>query len=262
MAGLMGLAAGFLTERWRRECAYLLAWFIAVILAVSLLPARDQRYVLLVAPAFVIAAAIGVASVAHYFVRFNPAWHVAALAIGLGMATWSAAHTRVSQISGFREIAQYLQEHAPKDAVLYEGHYDGVFGFYVRALDPNFERRMARADRILYEYGPANTFDWIQKSNVASADEAVRLLRTRSGCRWVAIEVRKNRNSVLGRRLLQEAVARPDFELVRSFPIQGARVQRVDLYRMVDDVDPVASLDLTFPSFSNKPFPNVVPISR
>lgn len=260
--GAVSLTAGVFSLRWRREALFVTVWIVSLMIGVSLVPAKDQRYLLLMAPAFVIAVTIGVACAAEYIARWSPASHAIALSAAMALGAWSAGHIRVPEVTGFREIATYLRERAPTDAVLYDGHYDGLFGFYVRALDPHFERRVARGDRLLYEYGPADTFEWIQKSNVASTDEAVAFLTTRSGCRWIAIERRRNPDSVLGRRLLRDAVTRSEFELVRSFPIEGAGIQQVDLYRVVNIVKPVASVNLTFPSFSNKPFSNVVPITR
>jgi hypothetical protein len=261
VAGVAGLIAGFFTARWRTDAAYLAIWITALIVGLSLLPAKDPRYVLLAAPAFVLAAAIGLAVAVPHLGARRPEWQAAALAAGLAAGFWSAARVQVPQVSGFREIATYLQEQAPRDAVLYDGQYDGLFGFYVRASDPHFERRVALGSKLLYQDGPASTFTPVQKSNVASTQDVVNLLRTRSGCRWVAIEVTRNPGSI-GRRLLREAVARPEFELVRSFPITGAGERRVDLYRSVIAVDPVAAVDLGFPSFTNREFLHIVPITR
>lgn len=261
VAGVAGLIAGFFTARWRTDAAYLAIWITALIVGLSLLPAKDPRYVLLSAPAFVLAAAIGLAVAVPHLGARRPEWQAAALAAGLAAGFWSAARVQVPQVSGFREIATYLQEQAPRDAVLYDGPYDGLFGFYVRASDPHFERRVALGSKLLYQDGPASTFTPVQKSNVASTQDVVNLLRTRSGCRWVAIEVTRNPGSI-GRRLLREAVARPEFELIRSFPITGAGERRVDLYRSVIAVDPVAAVDLGFPSFTNREFLHIVPITR
>ena len=261
VAGVAGLIAGSFTARWRTDAAYLAIWITALIVGLSLLPAKDPRYVLLAAPAFVLAAAIGLAVAVPHLGARRPEWQAAALAAGLAAGFWSAARVQVPQVSGFREIATYLQEQAPRDAVLYDGPYDGLFGFYVRASDPHFERRVALGSKLLYQDGPASTFTPVQKSNVASTQDVVNLLRTRSGCRWVAIEVTRNPGSI-GRRLLREAVARPEFELIRSFPITGAGERRVDLYRSVIAVDPVAAVDLGFPSFTNREFLHIVPITR
>ena len=260
--GLAGCAAGFVVVRWRAETTYIAIWIAVLIAGLSMLPARDPRYALLAAPAFVLAGAIGVASVFRWLPMLHPAWHAAVLAAGLGAALWSAAAVRVPRVSGFRELATYLRETAPTDAVLYDGDYDGIFGFYVRALDPRFERRVALADKLLYHYGPTTTFAPVQTSKAATPDEVARLLRSRSGCRWVAIEVSRRPDLPLGRRLLREAVGTSEFELVRSFLITGAGERRVDLYRVVGAVAPVEALDLSFPSFSEREFLHVVPIAR
>jgi hypothetical protein len=260
--GMAGCAAGLVIARWRAEAGYAALWIAVLIASLSLLPARDPRYVLLAAPAFVIAAAIGLEALAPYLPTLRPLWQVAVLAAGLAGGVWSAARIHVPQVSGFRELATYLQERTPADAVLYDGDHDGLFGFYVRALDPNFQQRLALADKLLYQYGPSTTFEWTEQSNVASIDDVVSFLRTRAGCRWVAIETGPRRRSALGSRLLQQAVEGSHFELVRSFPVTGAGARRVDLYRVVDAVAPVAAVDVTFPSLSNRAFLQVVPITR
>jgi hypothetical protein len=130
-------------------------------------------------------------------------------------------------------------------------------------MDPNFERRLVRADKLLYQFLPTPTFERVQTSNVESTEDVVNLLRTRSGCRWVAIEVGPNPSTALARRLLREAVERPEFELVRSFPITGERrTHRVDVYRIAIAVNPVATVDLSFPELGNRAFLHVVPITR
>jgi hypothetical protein len=270
--GLAGCAAGFVVVRWRAEATYIGLWIAVLILGLSFLPARDPRYVLLAAPAFVLAGAIGVVSFLQSLPgparlqRFGEprplAWHAALLAAALCVGLWSAAAVRVPRVSGFRELATYLRDAARTDAVLYDGDYDGIFGFYVRALDPTFERRVALADKLLYHYGPTTTFAPVETSKAATPDEVVSLLRRGSGCRWVAIEVSLRRNLPVGQRLLREAVGGSQFELVRSFPITGAGERRVDLYRVIGTVAPVETLDLAFPSFSEREFHQVAPITR
>jgi hypothetical protein len=192
----------------------------------------------------------------------HESWQAAMLAAGLAAALWSAGGVRVPEVSGFRDLAIYLRDTAPTSAVLYDGDYDGIFGFYVRALDPGFERRIVLADKLLYRYGPTTTFMPVQSSKASTVDDVVNLLRSRSGCRWVAIEVSRRSGLPRGQRLLRQAVRGSAFELVRSFPITGAGERRVDLYRVVGEIDAVATLDLAFPSFSAREFLHVAPITR
>jgi len=256
------LAVAVWFERWRVEAAYLVLWIAVLLVGLSVLPARDPRYILLVAPAFVLAVAIGIAAAVRSLPEFAPPYQMVMLAGALAIGVWSAGRVAVPRVTGFREIALFLQQQAPTDAVLYDGDYDGLFGFYVRALDPAFERRVVLASKLLYSYGPGATFEWTQTSAVASTDDVVTLLRTRSGCRWVAIEARRKPPAVVARRLLAEAVTRSEFEFVRSFPITGAGDRRVDLYRMVNRVEPSTAVDLSFSSLSGRTFLHVVPITR
>ena len=261
--GLAGAAAGFLTARWRGEATYLVVWFAVLIGALSLLPARDPRYILPAAPAFALAAAIGVAAAVQRTRAPGPTLSAALLIVALVAGFWYAARVPVPTVAGFRDIALYLAQAGPHDAVLYDGPNSALLGFYVRVLDPNFERRVTEGGKLLYQYGPGRTFaQWTQTSKVASTQDVVRLLRTQCGCRWVAVEAWPQTAVVTGRQLLREAVVTPDFEFVRSFPITGARARQVDLYRLVGDVDPVAALDLSFPSFTTREFHGVVPITR
>ena len=260
--GLCGCAAGLARARWRSEALFIVIWITVLIVGLSVLPARDPRYILLVAPAFILAATIGIACAVRYLPALDPAWRPGILAAGLAVGVGLTARIQVPQVSGFREIATYLQEQAPTDAVLYDGPYDGLFGFHVRALDPNFERRLVLANKLLYESGFTNTFTWVQTSNVTSTDDVVNFLRTRSGCRWVAIEQSRYSRLALGQRLLRQAVERSEFEMVRSFPIAGAGERRVNLYRMLMRVEPVAAVELRFPSLSSREFHQIVPIAR
>jgi hypothetical protein len=260
-AGAVGMAAAAWTRAWRTEAVYVGSWIVAPVLVLSLLPARDPRYVLLAAPAFVLAAALAIAWTARR-IAIAPPWQVVALAATLIAGGWSASRIQIPQVSGFVELTEYVRQQGPADAVLYDGAYDGLFVFYVRASDPRFASRIVLANRLLFEAGPTTTFKWVQKSNVASTDDVVTLLRTRCGCRWVAIEVDDRPIWVEGQRLLRQAVLRPEFELARSFPIEGAGNRRVDLYRVKSVVSPVSTVDLEFPSLSNRTVQGVVPITR
>jgi hypothetical protein len=260
--GSVGIISALSMSRWRREATYVGSWILVLVLTLSVLPARDPRYVLLAAPAFTIAATLGIASFAQRVPPFASGPQLVLLIAGLAAGLWSAGRQHVPQVSGFREVAADLRERAPFDGVLYEGPYDGLFGFYVRASDPGFERRLVLANRLLYESGPTTTFNWVQRSMVASTDDVVNLVRRRCGCRWVALEIDGRPPWLLGQRLLRQAVERGEFELVRSFPISGAGERRVDLYRVSADVSPAAAVDLRFPTLTDREFPGVVPITR
>ena len=63
-------------------------------------------------------------------------------------------------------------------------------------------------------------------------------------------------------RYLREAVRTPDFEFVRSFPIAGPKIERVDVYRMLGAVQRRRKVRLPFPLISSDTLYEVEPIPR
>lgn len=260
--GALGAAAAAATPRYRAEALTLAVGFLILVAALSVLPARDSRYLLLAAPVFVLAAAAGIASV-HGRVPALARWQPAVLVAALVAGFWYAARVEVPRVSGFREIAEYLRQEGARDAVLYDGPNAGRLAFFVRALDNGFEQRVTEGQRLLYHYGPAESFsNWTQSSEVRSVADVMTQLRSRCGCRWVLVEDWSERTPIAARRLLRDATAGPDFEFVRSFPVTGVRSKSVDLYRLTGEVEPVATLKLSFPSFHTRVFDQVAPITR
>jgi glycosyltransferase involved in cell wall biosynthesis len=258
--------AGFLAlvrdSGWRREAVWLGCWFAVPILALSILPAKDARYILLVAPAIVLFATAAAVAVVRRLPAERPARRALLLAAGTAIAVWGATRVHAPQVTGFRAVAEYLRAAAPSDAILYDGYHDGLFGFYVRALDPGYQRRIVLGQELLYHYGPAQSYEWVETMNAATVPDVVNLLRTRCGCRWLAIEAGDHSEWAQGQRLLREAVRQPDFELMRSFPVVGSGASRVDLYRLRGPITPVSTIALSLPSYSGHTFSRVVPITR
>lgn len=262
LLGTAGIAIGIVRQRWRREVWFIATWMTTPIVVFSLFPAKDPRYILIVVPAFVLAAALGCACLILSLSRISSRSAMLFLAAGLAFAAWQAAQIEIPQRAGFRAAVSYLRQHAPAEAVFYDGYDDGLFGFYFRASDPQFQRRLVLGQQIIYHYGPARSFQWEEMLNAKTPDDVLHLLRTRSGCQWIAIEVGRRSEWAKGQRLLRKAIAGPAFELVRSFPVIAPGAVRIDLYRLLEPVKPVSTVDVRVASFSDRIFHNVLPISR
>ena len=260
-AGL-GLLVSFATPRWRREAVYLGLWIVMLLVAMSFLPARESRYVLLAAPALVMSAALGIVCITDRWTSGGAWMNTLVVVASLSAMGLLATHTRVPTVSGIRDVAAYLAVAAPNDAVLFDGDHSGVFVFYMRSLDPDFQRRTVLASKLLYAASNRRTFEVVEESYVASTDDVVTALRSRAGTRYVAFERGSIEHEVAGRRLLREALQRADFTLVRSFPVSAWDTRRIDLYRLEGTVTPILGVDLTFPSFSTRRFLQVRPITR
>jgi hypothetical protein len=260
-AGVAGLALAWRVPRLRSEVAFVGSWIVVLIVCVSPLPAKDARYILLAAPAFVLAATLCVAAIFEG-ITLRPGWQAGLLAATFVLSFWSATRVVVPDVSGFREVAEFVRHEAPSGAVLYDGRYDGVFGFYARAMDPLFERRLVRGDKFLYDYGPTTTFRRVEITHVNTTDEVVELIEHRCGCTWIAVEMGPGMVTRAPQRVLREALQRPEFALVRSFALHAEGVDRVDVFKVVAPVEKVDTVDLAFPAFTTRVFSNVAPITR
>jgi hypothetical protein len=245
-----GLLLGALSSKTRREAATLFLAFASVFVCLLVLRSVDARYLLILGPIIVLSGFAGLVALSEWVGQ----WRVALVSVGVvalvTVAGTAAAGTTVPNVAGFDRVAEYLRDHATHDSVLYRGRYDGVFGFYLRALDPRFERRMVLWRKLLSD-----------ETRVSIApSEVVHVVKTRSGCRWFALEISDSEPPTGVEAILRHALAGPEFELVQSFPVQAAGISRVDLYRFKLDLDPAPSIDLSFGGFSSRVFRGVEPI--
>ncbi len=262
LAGV-GWVVGLRDRESRRETWWSSVWIVVTYCSFSVLVAKEARYVLFLAPALVCLAAIALCRASSRLMSAAQprTGKVLAALLGSGLLAsqaWVAWHRPVPAVNGFTEVAAFLREVAPTEPVFYDGYHSGVFVFRVRAMDPDLQRQVILGNKLLYTF--ALHSGWRDKQYVASTEDVIRLLRERGGCRWLAIEIgeRSQRNS--GMQLLREAVGSPDFELIRSFPIVGANVERIDVYRMQGAIGQPGKVRLPFPLVSKETLFEVEPI--
>jgi hypothetical protein len=261
--GVSGLVFALLRGGHRANAVRLVTAAGATMVGLAAVPASEDRYALLMGPLCVLAACAGVVALADASGRWRQVVYAGALASMLAVGTADALRTPVPRVAGFDSVARYLAEHGPSDAVLYSGGgHNGVFTFYVRALDPGFNRRVVLSNKILYRYALGADFRWTETPFVQSADEVAPLIQTQSGCRWIVVEVLSDERLAPTERLLRQALAGPEFEHVASFPVSTTSVTRLDLYRVRGPVQPVHAVDLSFPSFSSQVFRGVTLVER
>ena len=268
-----GALFGVFDRRYRREVMVLMTWFAIGYVAYSYLMARDARYLLPLIPPVIGLAVIGVAGVTSFLVdaRRRPLAYAAALGL-LVLHVAAAPRVYVTRVDGFDEIIAFVQKEAPHERVFYDGHYNGIFAFYLLAGDPQFERSMARGSKLLYP--SAIDPGWHMVERVGSPSEVVEILRKECGCRWVLVE-RKIDVTAIGLRAvhyLRQAVGGQDFEYVRSFPIRvvidsgpppyETEEIQVDAYRLLGPVDPLREVYLHMPILGDGVVIHGTPIAR
>lgn len=255
----LGLARGMALRRWRTEATLMAIWVAVAYLMFSIIRARESRYILTIGPPLIILAAIALASVAGAlaaaFGRSGARARLVTRGIALCLVAIQAAqatHVSVSSIRGIKEVAAFLQGVAPGESYFYEGSYDGIFAYYVRAGDPNFRDRVVTGKKLLYAF--AQNPSWRLRQYVSTSQEVVDRLREDGGCRWLAIEADPRKAQIAAVGLLREALVGADFEFIRSFPLVGDGVhsvgdgpRRVDIYRLRGPLRAIDEVDLPFP---------------
>ena len=262
-----GVAIGIWHRRWRRESIVLLVFLGVDYAALSALIAKEGRYGLLLCVPILCFCAIALQSMGEWLGKriehtgLPSAAPVFVLAIILcGTQAWIGAQTHVDRIQGFEQVVDFIEQAAPDEAVFYDGHYDGVFTFLVQAGDSGYRRRVVLGAKLLYASAMVPLYRY--QSFAASTEEVVERLQKRGGCRWLAVEKSVRSDQIPGSRLLREAPRGPQFELVRSFPISGPDIERVDVYRLKGKIEPVEYVDLPFPILGDKAVYRVRPIQR
>jgi hypothetical protein len=255
-----GFVVGMSIRARRRETGYLATAFVAAIVALAFLPARDERYALLLAPLLILTAFLLIVVTCEILRVWRQAWAITAVAALAALSVRASVEAAVPVVSGIDQVADYLKVHGESDSVLYSGVYEGVFGFYLRAGDPGFRRRLVLSSKLLYRYEQDSRFVWVETPHVSLPEEAIEVLRARSGCRWIAVEIGRESELPASDRHLREALKTSAFERVESFPVRAGRVTRVDLYRIKVPLAPPPPTDLVFPSFSPRVFRGVEPI--
>jgi len=260
---VLGAIAGIIDRTVRREVGLVAIWLAVFYVVLSTLTVRDVRYGLLLVPALVIVATIGLCSVsraaASIFGGELSRYLCAGLAALIALGAYGAKVRQIPIVEGFRGVVSFLQAQADGGRVLYEGDYDGVFTFYLRSQDPGFHWAVVRGSKLLYSSAILPTFRLTER--ISSAKDVIPILRKECGCAWIAIERKKGPDQVAATGYLREALRRPEFERVASFPIESPLTSSVDLYRVLMPIEVPQTLELPFPVLGEGTSFRVRPIS-
>ena len=248
--GLLGIVFAIWTKRWRKELKYLFIWSGLCYVLFSSLGAREPRYILLLIPPSIILAVIGIVALSHWWSAIFHRQPVSVFIMLLGLATVfhvsMAPLVRFPQIEGFREVVAFLEEVAPRGRFFYDGKYDGIFSFYVRSRDPEFQRGVVLGDKLLYSVSLLTKGSL--REYVNSPSDVPRVLQEKCGCEWVAIEKRGASDWIPAASYLREALRGPEFQYVKSFPIRAPEPTRIDVYRFLPAMTVPEELELPFPN--------------
>ena len=261
---VLSLMVGICDRYWRREVKLILVWGIVSYVALSYMVAREPRYALLLAPPAVLLCVIGLSSVVRWVAARlggDPSrWFLAGMATVLALHVTSASLVRVPVVDGFRAVVAFFENEAPDERIFYDGYYNGVFSFYLRAGDPDFRRGVVLGSKLLY--ATAISPNLLLTERVLSPAGVVQALRTECGCRWLAVERKALSDRIAAAKYLRQAVTGAEFQLVRSFPIVAPLETQIDVYRFLLPIEKPDELVLPFPILGKGTVFRGTPIER
>jgi hypothetical protein len=261
LAPLAVILALFPSTPSRREIRFALIWVVVYYFALSYVFARDTRYALPLTPPLIILSVAGLLAllrqVAARLGGHPSRYFLVALTAVLVINVWKVPFVTVPRAAGFQEVVAFLEREAPNERVFYDGFHNGVFSFYVRARDPHFSRGVVVGSKLLYD---AARFH--QGELTSSVSDVIEHLRTKCGCRWIAIEQWSGSERIPAATYLREALAGGEFQFVASFPIRSQLATRVDVYRFLPPTQTPEKLEFRLPILGDGTVYRVKPLER
>ncbi len=248
---VVAVSAALFRSRRRREVILCVIWAVACYVWFWMITAgyAESRYLLPAVPALVCLATVGVASLADLTQARarGPLFATAVFLVLISTQAAIASRLDVRNVSGFDEVAKYVRDVAPGERVFYDGQYDGVFGFYLRGLDPDLRQAMTRGANLIYSTRLGPRYGLVER--VTAERDITRVLVNECGCRIFVVEkqLAPDMTRVTAAINLRRAVGDEPFELLRTFTVTTPDVREVAVYRLPSSVVPQESAVLRFP---------------
>jgi hypothetical protein len=261
----VGVVGGLLDPRWRREAVMASLCAIVCYVGLGYIGPKEDRYLLITAPALVILGVLGVVVLLAWIpmpqnVDRSRVVATAALIL-VALHVVRAYSAFLPFVDGFPEVVRYFEREAPHDRVLYDGPFNGNFSFYMRAGDPSFRRAVVAGHKLLY---PSAIMQGGGRATerASSPAQALAILRAECGCRWVVVETSRGSEATRPAKHLRAAIAGPEFQFMRSYTLGGNTPIRLDIYRLIEEGTGGGDVDVRLPILRPDAEFRVRPIER
>jgi hypothetical protein len=204
------------------------------------------RYTMYILPPLALLAAMSVspAVVGNANVR-QVAFALLAMLIGWNIYSgWAKPHPYTA---GYQQAAEFVAGEKDTGLILFAGKHDGNFIFHLRALDPERNKAVLRADKILVSMAVHKAFGTV--SHVQSIEDVIRLI-DRFGVGIVVIESR-DVVELPEFKLLAKAVEDHRFQMLKEIPVQTNVPEfsnlSIRIYRYLDKKEQAGDLVIPLP---------------
>ena len=261
---VVGIAAIAFRRERRRDVMLAMIWLVTSYAWFSLITPgfAEARYFLIAVPVLVWMATLGV--IECLAVVSRPAGlrtaGVAVAVLLLALHVGLAARVHVRDVRGFRDVATYVRSVAPNERVFYDGQYDGIFAFYLRAIDPGLTQAVTRGANLVYSTRLSPKYGFVE--HVSAESDITELLTRECGCRYFVVEkqLAADMTGVRAAANLRTVLDTGPFEVVRKFRVSTPDITDVWVYRQTAPTTTQAGVRLHFPFLGDGKARDVAPV--
>jgi hypothetical protein len=241
VACVLGLASGDASRR----IPQLLIALVVFMGLYTLISVKDARYAIGVLTLGGCLITVGIERVVEKFQWPRPVW-AAAIVIIVATCGYSVATIRAPRLDGMRQTVDEILRDYHGERLLYDGFYNGVFTFYVRANPNRGDIKIVRGSKAFYAV--AVNKDYGLEEYVRTPEQFISIV-SQVGCRWLVFE-REEVMGVKAAEIARTVVTRDaSFRLVRSFPVMTKDIARVTYLDVYEYVGPLTDTLADKPAF-------------
>jgi len=211
----------------------------------TLISVKEGRYTIGVLTLGGCLIAIGIARGLEKFWRLRPALAAAAVTIVVACG-YSIMTVREPALGGMRGAVDDILKNYKGERLLYEGFYNGVFIFYVRANPNRGDIKIVRGSKAFYAVAVSKEYGLVEF--VRTPEQFISVV-SQVGCRWLVFE-REEVMGVKAAEIARTVMTRdPSFRLVRSYPLRTDDIVRVTYLDVYEYLGPLTDTLADKPAF-------------
>ncbi|MBS0231909.1 MAG: glycosyltransferase family 39 protein [Proteobacteria bacterium] len=215
----------------------LAVWFLGGYAFVSMIAHKELRHDLMILFPVILLAALAAVSL----IRHNIAGPATVLLVGIATYGYSLFWYPPRVVSGYREVARYVVDHAPPNGVVvFSGYRDGNFAFATREYSKRKDLKVLRATKLLLKIAVTRSFGVEQ----ADLDEPAILQMIKDHGVSMIVAQRNFWQDLREMARFEKVLQSADFQRVASFSIRG-QLEKDD----GPDAQGVGTVDVFVPTY-------------
>jgi hypothetical protein len=209
LLGFACIGIGWSVLQGASRYRFLLLWVVSAYLCFTVIQEKEPRHIFIWLPPLVYFSLLGVEALLP---RGRWVW-LAYAPIGLYFLVGAVRFQR-PQLTGVQDVARFVLAQPQSDIVYYQGDLNGAFIFYVRQLDSQKRRMVARDKQIV-----ATNIVYAHRSVLSTPDQVVKFFQD-WGIRYAVIE---NRDTDPGLALVRQVLQSSEFEPIGTYAVRVNR---------------------------------------